>query len=166
LGDCVHNLRSALDLLAVELVRANGGTPGDYTAFPVGSDYRHFQTSAIRRVNGASTKAIDLICRLKPYRRQDSLIYRLHRLDIADKHQLIIPVAAAHKMFGVQYHVTDEATRHMPKGPMTWGEPPDRKFPLKNGDEIFSYSKVRLPFEDQSEFEHAFEMAFGEGQVF
>jgi hypothetical protein len=37
LGDCVHNLRSALDLLAVALVEANGGTPGDHTSFPVES---------------------------------------------------------------------------------------------------------------------------------
>jgi hypothetical protein len=33
LGDCVHNLRSALDLLVVELVLANGGVPTDYTSF-------------------------------------------------------------------------------------------------------------------------------------
>ena len=30
LGDCVHNLRSALDYLVYELVRANGGTPDDH----------------------------------------------------------------------------------------------------------------------------------------
>ena len=35
IGDCVHNLRSALDYLAHELVRANGGTPDDHTQFPV-----------------------------------------------------------------------------------------------------------------------------------
>ena len=31
LGDCAHNLRSALDYLAYELVRANGGDPDEHT---------------------------------------------------------------------------------------------------------------------------------------
>ena len=35
LGDCVHNVRAALDHLAHELVRADGGTPGERTQFPV-----------------------------------------------------------------------------------------------------------------------------------
>ena len=35
LGDCAHNLRSALDYLAHELVRANGGNPDEDTEFPV-----------------------------------------------------------------------------------------------------------------------------------
>jgi hypothetical protein len=166
LGDCIHNLRSALDLLAVELVLDGGGTPGDYTSFPIGSDYTHFRTSAIKRVSGASAQAIELICRLKPYRRENGTIWQIHRLDIADKHQLLIPVAAVHKMLGIQYHVTDEATKSMPRSPMLRAAPIDRKFPLRNGDILFTYIRVRLPFEDKSDFEHAFEIAFGEGQVF
>jgi hypothetical protein len=57
-GDCIHNLRSALDLLAVTLVLGNGEIPTDYTSFPVGSDRTHFRTSAITRIKGASAKAI------------------------------------------------------------------------------------------------------------
>jgi hypothetical protein len=87
-------------------------------------------------------------------------------LDIADKHQLLIPVAAAHKMLGIQYHVTDETTRSMPVGPMLRGPPTDRKFPLKNGDILLVYPRVRLPFEDHSKFDFAFEIAFGERQIF
>jgi hypothetical protein len=37
LADCAHNLRSALDHLAHELVRANGGAPDEHTRFPVGA---------------------------------------------------------------------------------------------------------------------------------
>jgi hypothetical protein len=47
-GDCIHNARSAFDLLANDLVRENGGIPTDYTAFPVGSDATHFRTSVVR----------------------------------------------------------------------------------------------------------------------
>jgi hypothetical protein len=163
-GDCVHNLRSALDLLAVELVKANGGTPTDYTAFPVGADSTHFKTSAITRINGASADAIKLVQRLKPYRGGNDTIWRLHRIDIADKHQLLIPVAAAQKKPGIRYHVTDEATRDLPGPPMMYAI--ERRFPLKDGDKIFTYIRVRLPFEDKSEFDFAFDISFGEGQTF
>jgi hypothetical protein len=163
-GDCVHNLRSSLDLLAVALVIANGGVPTDYTSFPVGSDQTHFRTSAINRINGASAKAIKLVKRLKPYRGGNDTIWRLHRIDIADKHQLLIPVAAAQQKLGIKYHVTDETTRDMPKGPMM--HVAERKFPLKDGDVLLSYIRVRLPFIDESEFGFTFDVSFGEGQIF
>jgi len=34
-GDALHNLRSALDHLAWQLVEAGGGTPTRYTAYPI-----------------------------------------------------------------------------------------------------------------------------------
>jgi hypothetical protein len=175
------NLRSALDLLAVDLVRCGGGTPGDYTAFPVGSDYVHFNTSAIKRVDGASADAIKLICRLKPYRhrrqtstahpgcrRQDEgTIWRLHRLDIADKHQLLIPVAAAHEMFGVKHDVRGPNSDLLPPAIMVRRPVRNRKFPLQNGDEVSRHLPVTDPgYEDNTEFEHGFGIAFGYGQVF
>ena len=143
---------------------ANGGVPTDYTSFPVGSDPTHFKTSAITRINGASPKAIKLTKRLKPYSGGNDTIWRLHRIDIADNHKLLISVSAAQKMLGIQYHVTDEATRGMAKAPMT--RTSERNFPLKDGDKIFTYVRVLLPFKDESEFEFAFDISFGEGQIF
>jgi hypothetical protein len=139
-------------------------TPTDYTAFPVGSDAIYFGTSGIGRIKGASAKAIKLVRRLKPYRGGNDTIWRLHRIDIADKHQLLIPVAAAQKELGIRYHVTDEATRDMPESPMERSD--ERKFPLKDGDKLFFYPRVRLPFNDESEFEFAFDVSFGDGQIF
>jgi hypothetical protein len=65
--DCVHNLRSALDHLAIVLVRDGGGTPGEYTAFPISRDRTHIETRAIQRLEGASAAAIKIVKRLKPY---------------------------------------------------------------------------------------------------
>jgi hypothetical protein len=166
-GDCVHNLRSALDLLAVALVKQGGATPTDYTAFPVGSDQTHFETSAIHRIDGASADAIKIVCELKPYRGGNDTIWRLHRLDIADKHQLLIPVAAAHKMFGVKYNITGPGMDHYGTPQMVRGPAVSRKFPLKNGDELGRY--IPIPdagYKDNTEFEFGFEIAFGEGQAF
>lgn len=41
-GDYVHNLRSALDHLAWQLVKASGGKPGPWTSFPAYGDQDHF----------------------------------------------------------------------------------------------------------------------------
>lgn len=166
LGDCIHNLRSALDLLAVELVRAGGGVPGDYTAFPIGSDRTYFESSGITRLNGATAEAIKLVRRLKPYYRGCDALWRLHRLDIADKHQLLIPVAAAHKEFGVEYDIRGPGLQRIVQ-PLFRGPVADRKLPLKNGDVLIGYQRLRADgFEDQTKFHFAFEIAFGEGQIF
>jgi hypothetical protein len=86
LGDCIHNLRSSLDLLAVELITINGGTPSDYSAFPISPDERHFEARGVPRLNGASARAIEFVRRLKPYRGDgNNTLWELHRLDIADK---------------------------------------------------------------------------------
>jgi hypothetical protein len=150
------------------LVIASGGTPSKYTAFPIAPDEITFRTSLLPSyLGGASADIRKLVSRLKPYGgRNNDALWRLHSLDIADKHKLLIPVAAAHTMLGIQYHVTDEATRDMPKSPMLRTTPPERKFPLKDGDILLVYPRVRLPFIDESKFDFAFEIAFGEGQIF
>jgi hypothetical protein len=168
LGDCVHNLRSSLDLLAIALIEHNGGTPGDYSAFPISPNETHFDASGVTRLKGASAQAVELVRSLKPYRGDaNNTLWELHRLDIADKHQLLIPVAAAHKILGIKFDIRGPGMEDIPQRPMEWGEPHNRSFPLKNGDILGRYIPFRTAgYEDKSEFEFGFEIAFGEGQVF
>lgn len=163
LGDCVHNMRSALDHLACALVIANNCTPTQYTAFPIGSSETHFRTSAIGRIKGASDAAVKLVESLKPYNRGNVLLYRLHMVDIADKHQALIPVAVANNMFGTRTDVRNVHELHI-----AWRDTLLRKRPpLKDGDEIFSFRRSNEPnFQDNSQFQFGFEIAFGESQVF
>lgn len=166
-GDCIHNLRSALDLLANALVRENGGTLSDYTAFPIGSSDTHFRTSAIKRINGASAAAIKLVEGLKPYPGGNDTLYRLHRIDIADKHLLLIPVAAAQRGFGFRHDLVGPGMDHLPPPYWHMARAVDRKFPLKDGDELMAYRRgTGNGFEDKTEFHFGFEIAFGEGQIF
>jgi len=60
-GDIVHNLRSALDHLAFQLVLAGGHTPTTETAFPVGKSPRE----EIRRWEGAA--AVKRLARLQAH---------------------------------------------------------------------------------------------------
>ncbi len=91
-GDTVHNLRSALDHLAWQLVSAGGGTPGAGTEFPVFWDGKKYKTSGVGKVQGASPAAMNLLAGLQPYRAasvQTHALYMLHHLDIVDKHRLL-----------------------------------------------------------------------------
>jgi hypothetical protein len=96
LGDAVHNLRSSLDHLAVALVKAHGVVaPSDETAFPFAKAAKDFEDQLKRRVAGASQAAMDKIRTLKPYPDGNDALWGLHRLDIVDKHHLLIPVGSA-----------------------------------------------------------------------
>lgn len=99
LGDALHNLRSALDLLTWQAVIAGGGTPGSKTGFPVFPRNTKDQgdkgvTIALR---GASHDLVEAIRRFQPYNRcpnRDALrgdaLWLLHRLNIEDKHHLLL----------------------------------------------------------------------------
>ena len=92
IGDCVHNLRAALDYLAHELVRANGGTPDDHTQFPV-----HAAPGGVRVHGGIADEALALIEEVQPYAANDEghRIRAIDLLDRADRGRPIVLAAAA-----------------------------------------------------------------------
>jgi hypothetical protein len=95
IGDALHNLRSALDYIACELVIASGGVVTTDTAFPFGKDAAVFEQSLKRRVPVVSQRALQLVRRLRPYNGGNRTLWQLHCLDIEDKHRAIVPAVAA-----------------------------------------------------------------------
>jgi hypothetical protein len=94
LGDAVHNLRAALDLLACDLVRLNGNSAKD-VHFPFSEAEGELELMIRKRkFDRAATEAVTLLRALQPYKGGNILLRALHELDIMDKHQLIIPVNA------------------------------------------------------------------------
>lgn len=92
-GDILHNLRSALDYLARDLVIANGLKPIDRiggTTFPV-RDTRPANPIDIQP--GISPTAREILSSLQPYSLGTeflaSPLRRLHALENADKHRLL-----------------------------------------------------------------------------
>ncbi|MGD1108418.1 MAG: hypothetical protein ABR865_15355 [Terracidiphilus sp.] len=92
-GDVIQNLRSALDYLACALVRAIGCIPSGQTEFPVfdgailnSKDKASFQ----RKTKGMRQEAIDQILSMHPYQGGDNLLWRLHRLNRIDKHNMLV----------------------------------------------------------------------------
>lgn len=167
LGDAIHNLRSSLDLLVCELVRSEGNPVTDQTAFPVTRSANAFESGYLRKVEGAPKAAVDLIKGAKPYKGGNDAFWRLHRLDIADKHRLLIAVGSAYKNVIIDFGALNRQSfasalgvdpSEIPSMPVAL-RPADRQFPLKDGAELF-----RGPPMDVNP-QISLEIAFGEGEV-
>ncbi len=110
-GDAFHNLRSALDFLAGDLVRLNGRN-GDNARFPFATDPKHLiDRIASTEIDKAGKKIVDIVLALEPYKGGAGKNLRaLHDLDIEDKHISILqatPVPNNCK-FGDEFNLTFE----------------------------------------------------------
>ncbi len=95
IGDALHNLRSALDLLYYDTVVLCNGSPTKWTRFP----FTDTREQLINRLNCAlKEKRIDrnvynlILGITKPYQTGNVTLWTLDDLNITDKHQLLIPV--------------------------------------------------------------------------
>ncbi len=179
-GDAIHNLRSSLDLLVCELVRAEGKEVKSNTGFPVFKNATAF-TNAFKagppgQIKGAPQAAVDLIKRAEPYKGGEDAFWRLHQLDIVDKHKLLVPVGMAYASVILDFA---RAFDNFPDLPPELAIPPevsmpiglrpaDRQFPLKDGAPLFRVpadgrTGVMGPMHQNPKF--SFEVAFGEGEV-
>jgi hypothetical protein len=106
-GDAIHNLRSALEHLAWQIVDANGGSVGRNIKFPIyrdEADYRSWRTARGRRADpfaGVDPRVISAIEAVQPYQRPNGLDPTDHPLAVlnsfwnTDKHEILIPVIFA-----------------------------------------------------------------------
>ena len=92
-GDIVHNLRAALDLMSVSVVAANNAnTKG--VLFPFCDDPSFLdQIIKQRNFHRASPEAVNEIKKLKPFKGGNIALRALHDLDIQDKHHSLVPAA-------------------------------------------------------------------------
>jgi hypothetical protein len=111
-GDIVHNLRSALDHLAQQLV-AVGVTKRPpkppLTAeqirrigFPIAETSKKYKAEKRAKVKGMLPEARKAIDRLKPYKGGNDALWRIHELDNIDKHRSLFTVAP-HFLFTAQW---------------------------------------------------------------
>jgi hypothetical protein len=100
IGDCIHNLRCALDYLVWQLVLAAGNEPEDCNQFPICTTADLFEKATIKRgkrnsLKGVSPEAAAEIEAVQPYiackgGETRSTLYFLHHLSNADKHRRIL----------------------------------------------------------------------------
>jgi hypothetical protein len=85
-GDALYSFRAALDYLACGL--AEVVTPD--TKFPIAHSAEAYKSSLNRLVPGLRGKALEALNRIKPYQGGNLLLWQLHRLNIIDKHRLLL----------------------------------------------------------------------------
>jgi hypothetical protein len=106
IGDAIHNLKSALDIGYHDFVRGVGGTIDRHTRFPA----RETKDALKAAIKGGSIKGSPdaqklVVETIQPYSGGDNSLWALHELNIADKHQLIIPLAEATEVRGIDAKV-------------------------------------------------------------
>ncbi|MEX1208308.1 MAG: hypothetical protein WEE36_06825 [Acidimicrobiia bacterium] len=138
-GDALHNLRTALDLLAEQLILNGGEAPTDTSGFPLGWSKKVFENTVANKLPGVSGRALRIVKAMKPYNGGNPCLWLLHRLNIADKHHLLVPVAVGqyrirHRTFAGRVDHFPEGVREFVDGlelTLTPTRPPK---PLKDGD--------------------------------
>jgi len=100
IGDVLHNLKSALDILYYQIFDAYTGAANHRTRFPV-RDHREELVGSVKgglkqkglTDNPSAALIVDLLLDIvKPYKAGNVPLWSLHELNILDKHQLLIPV--------------------------------------------------------------------------
>jgi len=94
IGDAVHNLRTALDLAWVDTIQKIFGS-AKHAKFPVCETVAKLESdlSKGRKIRDTCFALYDLmVSEIKPYEGGNDAIWALHRLDILDKHRLLIPL--------------------------------------------------------------------------
>jgi hypothetical protein len=152
-GDCVHNLRSSLDLLVCEMIRAEDEPLARNSGFVVlGGEAAFtdkFKSGPPGQIKGVPECAVKLIKRAKPYKGANNPFWMLHKLDIEDKHKLLVPIGVIHRKIITTFRLDDfsdfSGLNHDPTTiidgelvtPPHGITPVGLQFPLENGTEIY-----------------------------
>jgi len=138
IGDCLHNLRSALDNLVYDLVIAHHGDPPppqfvEYSEFPIFGPKAMNSNARKKRIGGVDPNAQTIIEGLQPHNRGNKFasdpLWQLHQLSNMDKHR--VP------------HVTQVAVRRVvdvPEIPGVSGTLTINIGSYKDGAEIATYT--------------------------
>jgi hypothetical protein len=155
IGDAIHNLHSALDLAACEIVTRSGGTPTRATKFPfrekrqeLEGAIKHGKVEIALPGSGLVPLILEVIA---PYKGGNDPLYAIHDLDITDKHQLLITTIS----------VTQLRHVNLTAGPMTMT---DCTLTVGEGGEL-NILRTDQPFQVQLEgaAQPAFAVLFRDG---
>jgi hypothetical protein len=165
-GEVIQSLRSALDQLAYQLVLVGTGKPGPFTHvyFPIFDSVEKYRGGKHGQTKGMDPRAIKAIDALQPYRGGNDQLWQLHRLNIIDKHRLLVTVGSTYRSFDLGREIT-RGMREM-AADVPWLKdvpdvtlhlrPAEKMFPLKAGDELFITAPDSEPDpETQFQFEVA-----------
>lgn len=142
-SDILYNLRSALDQVAYRAVCVGlGGAPTkpQDIAYPIAESADKYLALRDGRVKGARQDALQAIDATKPYFGGNNVLWRIHRLNIIDKHRVLLTVGSAFRSVNLKPLLDDgwgeKMTGRKIQYPDYWIRPADRMFPLEVGKQM------------------------------
>jgi hypothetical protein len=120
IGDAVHNLKCALDYAWIgALERFVPDALGNFAKFPVFSTRYKLENALVgRKINTAAPKLYKrIVCDIQPYHGGNDSIWAVHRLDILDKHRLLVPVIEFVSITGIE---VENERGEIERGGFTW----------------------------------------------
>lgn len=107
-GDAIFNLRSALDILANDLVALNGAIPKK-VYFPFADTKERLEDQIEEKLKMASADVKEMVRAFRPYRGGNKLLRALHDLNIRDKHVAVLGAGAGQSMIFTKDDMTEVA---------------------------------------------------------
>lgn len=124
LGDAIHNLKCALDYTWLKTIELLVPTAvNKFAKFPVYGDIDALKGALHGTIETACPELFNLVTtEIKPYKGGNLAIWPIYKLDLRDKHRLLLPVAYYSSIEGIK--VENERGESETGG--TWGtmEPP------------------------------------------
>jgi hypothetical protein len=146
-----------------QLVKAGGGEPTTRTLFPTYKVAPKKESDFLGKVEGAGSAAINIIKALQPYNCGDDSLWKLHELDIRDKHHSLLMVAC--RVDNASVDIRPSPSPQSALIQVTAPTFPGGGFPiLEDGTELFRATAGFFE-EMHKDFNVSFEVAFGEPQV-
>jgi hypothetical protein len=90
-GDAIHNFRTALDVLANDLVALSGVKP-EKVYFPFGKNSTTFESELKAKMGQAPADIQAIVRSFKPYIGGNEVLRAMHDLDIGDKHIAMLKI--------------------------------------------------------------------------
>lgn len=167
IGDAIHNLRSALDHLAMQLHIAGDGGQDDRIYFPIFDSAERYETEMLGEKQSARQDAVKLFNETEPYQGgAGHNLWLLNKLNNIDKHRRLNVVGVNFGGFWTHPDVIRRLKASAKANPaiIATEMPPgyyfrtmDRSDPLKVGDELFRCpARAKLDAYDEFTFEVAF----------
>ena len=167
IGDAIHNLRAALDILIFGLIGSLADHPRNIQ-FPFCKDADSLESAiAVRQIQLAGERVVSAIRSLEPYPDGKHDLHAIHDMDIRDKHKLLMPV-------GRNAAMSEDDLREIEPRLL----PAERKgvaFVFTGGGEDPIAMKINIEGVESSELERiyepakvqpAFSICFGQGEPF
>lgn len=146
IGDCLHNLRAALDNLVYELaVKKYGGEPlpsevEQNVMFPIFLREEGYRSRGTERISAIDERAQTVIEGLQPYHGASDYLWILHELACIDRHRLPHLTLFARQTIGIHgtdiFRIDTSSAYFRPRGPLEDGAELVRYKTLRPGDTI------------------------------